>query len=127
MVKRRLQLGFTLIEVMAALLIVALALPSLMVLITGQLQGAGFVREKTQAFWIAENQLTRLQLRKQLVENATLPQTESGTEEINGIEWFWTIETQDTEVPGFKRLDVAVYPTRERENPLATLTGFMDE
>lgn len=123
----RRQAGFTLIEVMTALLIVALALPALLVLISGQLQGAGFTRDKTQAMWIAENQLTRLQLRKELVENASLPPTEEGIVENNGVEWFWSITTQDTEVPGFKRLDIEVYLAQERDNPLATLSGFMDE
>ncbi|HEV8078020.1 MAG TPA: type II secretion system minor pseudopilin GspI [Marinobacter sp.] len=119
--------GFTLIEVMVALVVVAVALPAMMLLITTQLQGASFTREKTQAFWIAENQLTRINLRRQLLDDYTLPRTENGNLNSNGIEWFWQIETEDTEVPGFKRLDIEVYLDTDRQNPLATLTGFMDE
>jgi len=126
-VSKHRQAGFTLIEVMTALLIVALALPSLLVLINGQLQGAGYTRDKTQAYWIAEDQLTRLQLRQTLVENASLSQTETGTVQSNGAEWFWSITTEDTEVPGFKRLDIEVYLGQHRNNPLASLTGFMDD
>src|SRR5690554_360024 len=99
---------------MVALVVVAVALPALMLLITTQLQGAGFTREKTQAFWIAENQLTRINLRRQLLDNYTLPATENGNITVNGVEWFWQIETEDTEVPGFKRLDIEVYLARDR-------------
>lgn len=119
--------GFTLIEVMVALAIVATALPALMMLITNQLQGAGFTREKTQAFWVAENQLTRLRLRRQLVDQWQLPDTESGNIERGGINWYWELESQDTEVEDFQRLDIRVYRNDDKDNAIALLTGFIDE
>lgn len=119
--------GFTLIEVMVALAIVATALPALMMLITSQLQGAGITRDKTQAFWIAQNQLTRLTLRDQLLEQYTLPDTESGTVERNGVLWYWELTSQDTDVEGFKRLDIRVTLNDQKDDTLATLTGFIDE
>lgn len=119
--------GFTLIEVMVALAIVATALPALMMLITSQLQGAGITREKTQAFWIAENQLTRLQMRRNLIDNFTLPDTQNGELERGGQTWYWELETQDTEVEDFKRLDIRVALADDKESYLATLTGFISE
>lgn len=119
--------GFTLIEVMVALAIVATALPALMMLITSQLQGAGFTREKTQAFWIAENQLTRLQMRHQLVANVNLPDTQNGELERGGQTWYWELVTQDTEVEDFKRLDIQVALAENKDEFLATLTGFVSE
>ena len=124
---RRKERGFTLIEVMVALVIVATALPALMVLVSSQLQGASYIREKTQAFWIAENQLARLQLRRELLTNTRLPRTENGTLTLNGLEWYWQLDTQDTEVPGFKRIDIAVSFARDKDEPLANIAGFMDE
>ncbi|BFM22388.1 type II secretion system minor pseudopilin GspI [Gilvimarinus japonicus] len=119
--------GFTLIEVMVALAIVATALPALMMLITSQLQGAGFTREKTQAFWVAENQLTRLQMRRALVEQFNLPDTQNGEVERGGQTWYWELETQDTEVEDFKRLDIRVALANNKDDFLATLTGFISE
>lgn len=119
--------GFTLIEVMVALAIVAAALPALMMLITSQLQGAGITREKTQAFWIAENQLTRLTMRDRLVEQYTLPVQESGTLERGGVRWYWELTTQDTEVEGFRRLDLRVALDNAKDDSLATMTGFIHD
>jgi general secretion pathway protein I len=119
--------GFTLIEVMVALAIVATALPALMMLITSQLQGAGFTREKTQAFWIAENQLTRVQMRHALLPQHSLPDTQSGELARGGQTWYWQLKTQDTEVEDFKRLDIQVALAANKDDFLATITGFISE
>ena len=119
--------GFTLIEVMVALAIVATARPALMMLITSQLQGAGYTREKTQAYWIAENQLTRLHMRRAFIEQFTLPDTQNGEVTRGGQTWYWELETQDTEIEDFKRLDIRVALENNKDNFLATLTGFISE
>lgn len=119
--------GFTLIEVMIALAIVATALPSFMTLVSSQLQGSGIIREKTQAYWIAEDQLTRLNLRHKLINQLTLPDTENGVVDISGVEWFWEISSQSTEVETFKRIEVRVSLNNEKDNTLALLIGFMNE
>lgn len=119
--------GFTLIEVMVALAIVATALPALMMLITNQLQGAGITREKTEAFWIAENQLTRVTMRERLVEQYTIPDSENGTVERDGVRWYWELTSQNTEVQGFKRLDLRVALDSSKDDTLASLTGFINE
>ncbi|MDO3381485.1 type II secretion system minor pseudopilin GspI [Gilvimarinus algae] len=119
--------GFTLIEVMVALAIVATALPALMMLITSQLQGAGFTREKTQAYWIAENQLTRIKMRKRMIEQYNIPDSENGTVARDGVRWYWELTSQDTEVEDFLRLDLRVALDSDKDATLATLTGFINE
>lgn len=119
--------GFTLIEVMVALAIVATALPALMMLITSQLQGSGVIREKTQAFWIAENQLTQVQMRRALLEQYTLPDSENGELTLGGQTWYWELESQETEVEKFKRLDIRVALAANKDDFLASLTGFISE
>jgi general secretion pathway protein I len=49
--------GFTLVEVMVALLIVALALPALLMRIGGMATAAGHSRDVAIAYWVAENKL----------------------------------------------------------------------
>lgn len=56
------QRGFTLLEAMIALMIVAMALPALITLVLTQLDGSASIRDKTYAYWVAENQLTRVRL-----------------------------------------------------------------
>ncbi len=119
--------GFTLIEVMIALAIVATALPSLMMLVTNQVRGAGFIREKTQAYWIAEDQLTRINLRHKLLPLNKLPETQSGTILVSDAEWFWEMNSESTEIENFKRIDVRVSLNANKNDTLARLAGFIDE
>lgn len=136
--------GFTLVEVMIALVIVATALPSLVILVMAQVQGSAHVREKTYAMWIAENELTRLTMlnnNKKSFPTFKLPEKDAGTVEMMGLQWQWQIETtKEDEIPGLVKINVGVallgiaegggYKgakiTAKLDN-LATLTGYMSE
>jgi len=108
--------GFTLLETMIALMIVAIALPALVTLVMTQLDGSAAIRDKTYAYWVAENQLTRIRLLQQqkmsgAISGYTLPTQESGDVEMVGLEWHWEMRTFDMEalpVKGFKRIEIAV-------------------
>ncbi|MES2673955.1 MAG: type II secretion system minor pseudopilin GspI [Pseudomonadota bacterium] len=140
----RLVAGFTLVEVMIALVIVATALPSLVILVMAQVQGSAHVREKTYAMWIAENELTRLTMlnnNKKAFPTFKLPEKDAGTVEMMGLQWQWQIETtKEDEIPGLVKINVGVallgvaegggYKgakiTTKLDN-LASLTGYMSE
>lgn len=140
----RLSAGFTLVEVMIALVIVATALPSLVILVMAQVQGSAHVREKTYAMWIAENELTRLTMlnnNKKAFPTFKLPEKDAGTVEMMGLQWQWQIETtKEDEIPGLVKINVGVallgvaegggYKgakiTAKLDN-LASLTGYMSE
>jgi len=47
--------GFTLVEVLVALMIVAMALAALMVAVSGTARTSGYLRDKTLAQWMALN------------------------------------------------------------------------
>ena len=138
--------GFTLVEVMVALAIVAMALPALMMLVMAQIDGAAHIRNKTYAMWIAENELTRLNLlnNKERFPNFKLPEKESGKTEMMGLQWQWQFETTKAEeipVEGVLRLDIGVavlglaaegvgfkgVDNVEKHDPLARLTGYVSE
>lgn len=124
--------GFTLLEVMVALMVVAVALPAMLILIMSQLDGAGSIRDKTFAYWIAENELTRIRMRQQNFPNERLSETESGEVEMIGIQWRWSLETEETEIENFYRLDMRVAKadspgSNEMREPLAVISGFISE
>lgn len=124
--------GFTLLEVMVALMVVAVALPAMLILIMSQLDGAASIRDKTFAYWIAENELTRIRLRQQNFPNERLSETESGEVEMIGIQWRWSLETEETEIENFYRLDMRVTKadspgSNEMRDPLAVISGFISE
>ena len=134
--------GFTLLEVMVALLIVATALPALLTLVMAQMDGAAHIREKTYGMWIAENQLTRLSLLNNKANFPTykLPEKDSGRTEMMGLQWQWQVETsKDEEVPILLKVDIGVaglgladgngsrVNILEKVDPIASLTGYMSE
>jgi len=137
--------GFTLVEVMVALMIVAMALPALVILVMTQIDGAAHIRNKTYAMWIAENQLTRLTIlnNKELFPNYKMAGKDSGRSEMLGLQWQWKFETSAAEeipVPGIVKLDIDVavlglaeggnfsgVKDLEKVDPIAHLTGFMSE
>lgn len=108
--------GFTLLEAMIALMIVAMALPALITLVMTQLDGSATIRDKTYAYWVAENQLTRVRLLQQQKAKKALidykvPEKDSGTVDMMGLRWQWQLKTIAMEtlpVPGFKRIEIAV-------------------
>lgn len=134
--------GFTLVEVMVALAIVAAALPALVTLVLAQVDGAGHIRDKTYAMWVAENQYTRLSMlnNKNLFPTYKLSEKDSGKVEMMGLQWQWRYETSKEErvpVNGLLRVDMMVAligvpgapltQDVDKIDPLATLTGDLSE
>ena len=134
--------GFTLVEVMVALMIVSMALPALVMLVMAQVDGAAHIRDKSYAMWIAENQLTRISLlnNKGLFPTYKLPEKDTGQTEMMGLQWQWQVDVgADERVPGLLRIDIAVdmigvagernlkADDLDKADPLARLTGYMSE
>jgi general secretion pathway protein I len=145
---RRRQGGFTLLEAMIALMIVAMALPALITLVMTQLDGSAAIRDKTYAYWVAENQLTRIRLlqqqkAKKALPDYKVPEKDSGTVDMMGLRWQWqlkTIEMDTMPVPGFKRVEIAVRllgtadgasmgrsAVEEDQPAMARLTGYISD
>lgn len=121
--------GFTLVEVMVALVIVAVALPAFLSLVMAQLDGTASIRDKTMAFWVAENEMTRLQLQHRLLPDFNLPDEDQGEVTMAGIEWYWHMENEPTDlgIDGFLQVDMSVKLDRNHESNLAQLLGFVYE
>jgi general secretion pathway protein I len=117
--------GFTLVEVMVALAVVAVALPALLLTISQQLDGMRYLEERTQAQWVAANRLAELRL--VLSANGSLQDGRmSGSEELAGQDWYWWSEGEETQVPGFFRYEIRVSNAEDgRDAPIHTLDGFL--
>lgn len=137
--------GFTLVEVMVALMIAAMALPALVILVMSQVDGAAHIRNKTYAMWIAENELTRLTLlnNKGLFPTFKLSEKDSGKTDMMGLQWQWKYETSPAEeipIPGALKLDIDVsvigiadgsvfkgVTDTDKLDPIAHLRGYASE
>jgi general secretion pathway protein I len=113
--------GFTLIEVLAALVIVALGMLGVIEAVTQSARNGTYLREKTLAHWIALNVITEKRLQPE-----PPPVTESsGDVEFAGQNWRWRMQVTQTQVASLRRMDVSVRPADAPDSSsLATVTGF---
>ncbi|HKR35641.1 MAG TPA: type II secretion system minor pseudopilin GspI [Steroidobacteraceae bacterium] len=113
--------GFTLIEVMVALLIVGLGMLGVIKIVSQTASTSGYLREKTLAHWVAMNRLTEVRLQK----NAPAVDKTSDEVEMGGRKWKWTMNVTQTPVETIRRIDVSVRPEGAPENTeMASVTGF---
>ena len=116
--------GFTLVEVMVALAIVAIAVPALLFALFQQLDGTEYLRDRSIASWIATDRMSELRL--VVAKQGAVPEGELlGETRLAERDWYWWIEQQATEIPGFIRVDVKVSIEADRTQPLHTLTAFV--
>jgi len=113
--------GFTLIEVLAALVIVALGMLGVIEAVSQQARNGAYLREKTIAHWIAMNVVT-----EQRLQPAPPPVADSSDEvEFAGQRWRWSMRVTQTEVQSLRRMDVSVRPADARDDVvLASVSGF---
>lgn len=115
------QPGFTLIEVLVALAIVAIALLAAL-RVAGQ--GANTVdalRSRLLAGWVAENRLAEHRARGDWISLGTY----SGIEREGGIDFNWREDVISTPNQAFRRIDVFVFLPLEKSHTLAHLAGFV--
>lgn len=122
--------GFTLIEVMVAVAIIAIALPSLLVVMMGHIDGSAWLRDKLQAQWVAENQLTEIRIKNH--HSGEVPVAEqTGEEELAGRKWQWRTQAKAFEQLEFSDMygiEVAVWYAKDNikdDTPLITLVAIM--
>lgn len=114
--------GFTLIEVMIALVIISISLTGMAVTMGRMLDNATVLRERTYASWIAQNRIVEMRLA------GTAPETGTTTGEVEYANtfWEWRAEVSETGVENLYRIDVEVsFPGAE--GLIRKVTGFVGE
>jgi general secretion pathway protein I len=115
--------GFTLVEVLVALVVVALGLTALMVAVNGTARTSGFLRDKSLAQWIALNRLSEVRLNvAKFGQN-----TDTGELDFGSRKWHYDTRYFDTSIASMKRVVVRVYlgDAKAKGNPLAQAVGFL--
>ncbi len=111
--------GFTLLEVMFALLIVALTMGAIVETGGYSAKRTAQLTEKTIASWIAQNQVTLYRAKR----TWTSESSKSGMVEMADSEWRWKMKISKTDEPLLRRLDVDVY-LADGSDIKASATGF---
>ena len=118
--------GFTLVEVMVALLIVAMAVSSLLFQMVSTIDNTAYLRDQTIAHWVALNQLELVYLENQYT-NKVISEPRAGSEIMANRDWHWTINPIKTANKNFLQLDVSVRAEEDDESPIVTVTGMVDQ
>jgi general secretion pathway protein I len=117
--------GFTLVEVMVAMAVVAIALPAVLMALYQQIDDVGYLRDKSMAHMVAANKLAETRI---IIGSTRSLQAgkDSGQAQLADRDWYWWLETTTTEVAQFFRIEITVAAEEEqRDNPLYTLVAFM--
>jgi general secretion pathway protein I len=118
--------GFTLVEVMVALAVVAIALPALMFSLSRQVDDTAYLRDKSLARMVAQNKLAEKRLRV-YAESKLAKEKEDGLIEFAGREWYWWMETEPTkQVSQFFKIEIDVALGEDhQDNPVFTLVSYI--
>ncbi|MCK4704248.1 MAG: type II secretion system minor pseudopilin GspI [Gammaproteobacteria bacterium] len=116
--------GFTLIEVLIAMVIIAVALGAIMSASGNQASQTGYLKHKTLAHWVAMNEMTLL-----MIDEAwpSIGEKNGSTSMVNR-DWFWSRTVSKADEEGNARKVVfQVFASEKRDSSLATLTGFANQ
>lgn len=114
--------GFTLLEVLVALAVLALTMGAVIKAVGSYTGNQAYLRDKTFATWVARNVMVEQQLQHAWPR---VGETKD-TIDMGGQEWRWLARVSQTEEAELRRLDVEVRLGDEDDaEPVAVLSGFL--
>ncbi len=114
------QAGFSLMEVLVALAVLAIAMAALVESAGNFTSNQAYLENKTFAHWVALNQMAVLQTTDQQALGM-----QQGEEEMAGRTWSWRILLSTTPDPDVMKAEVTVRQ-EQSEAVLASLTGYVE-
>lgn len=118
--------GFTLIEVMVALIIFAVLSVTLLVRLGDNIRAEQYLESKTIASLIAENKLAELRIK----EEWSAVRDDTDTVNMAGLDWQVKTTVTDTPNDNLRRVDVKVGPDTGRstdDSYIVTLTSYIGQ
>ncbi len=113
--------GFTLVEVLIALTVVAIGLGAAVAVVNQSVYNAYSLQQKTLASWVAENKLAEIRAA------AAVPDFDEadGDSELAGRFWRWNAEILETGVENVTRIEIGVASEDEPDVEIVKLIGFL--
>jgi len=118
--------GFTLLEVMVALLVFGLIAAAAAQVGSNYIGSFERVRDKTLAAWVADNRINELR------QGNGLPSISENSADLEYGRFRWRVTTavKGTAEPGMRRIEITVAKYRDEQSepfPVHTLTAFLGE
>ena len=113
--------GFTLVEILVALAIVAIALSAGMRALAQATDTASALKARTLALWVAQNRLAAAQIATPWPALGSY----SGDATQAGAPFVWRASVTATPNLAFRRIEIAVAEPRSADYALARLVGFL--
>jgi general secretion pathway protein I len=113
--------GFTLVEILVALAIVAVALAAGMRALAQSADSASTLKSRTLALWVAQNRLANAQL----TDPWPALGTSSGDAEQAGARFVWRETVAGTPNPAFRKIEIIVAEPQTPDYALAKLVGYI--
>ena len=113
--------GFTLIEVMVALAVIAIALAAAMKATSFSTSSAIDFRTRMLAGWVAQNQMDTMTARRDFPDVGE----QNGTEEQAGYAFKWHMEVGGSPNRSFRRAEIRVYAADDPNHAAATLVTYV--
>ena len=118
------QRGFTLLEVLVALAVLAITMGALIKVTDSYAFNAGYLQEKTLAQWIAENKAVEYQLMNEFPPVGS----KEGETEMVTVDWQWRVKVSNTDDKRLRRLDISVALKQgDLDYPITTLVAFVGQ
>ncbi len=115
--------GFTLLEVLVALAVLAIAMLAVMRTVASSADTAAYLRDKTLAAWVADNVLTELRLKQRYPALGK----SKGEQQLANRRWYWQLEVSETADKQLRKLEIRV-AANENVNPsLVFFTSFLSD
>lgn len=115
--------GFTLIEILVALTVVAIALAAASRATSSSIAATDEARLRLLAGWVAENRLAEHHAQGDWPGFGT----QEGRQAQAGESFLWTETTSSTPNAQFRRLEIRVAHERSTQHALARLTGLLPQ
>lgn len=116
-------LGFTLLETLVALAILAIAMAAVLRAASAETQHTEALRMRVLADWVAQNRLALHAARGDWLAVGT----QEGEDTQAGVRLLWREEISSTPNPAFRRMEVSVYSPEDAGHVLRELSGFLVE
>lgn len=121
MIKTKRQKGFTLLEVLIAMAILAVAGVAVMKASSEHTNSLIILKDVTYSSWVAENRMVEIQLEGKFPPD----NNKKGKVEMAGREWFWKQVVEKVADKSLRKVTVEVRYKEDDKEPMYLLTTFL--